>query len=564
MSAPFTRHLAGLLSISIGVASFPSTALAGPGVAVAPKSVSFGNVSPVGRAALLTPGVGLTSLSPINLSLSLQGNLPDLAPLLIEGETVLQPGLKEAVAQAPVAQSVLQRPRSVAAPQTVSPAPKKKSQIIPEKLLPNQGKTSIGALQTTVANIERGAMPSLSLDEMYLARQRGNAADAAAAVAVPWGTGRPGLTLFSDAARAALEFVSVPTPDGSAAKPKPPKKPKWSGKKKLLVIGGAVLALAAAAPVFVPGLTAVGAWGIASDVGYYVANVGAFLYPLPQIYKLFKFRSGRVSTLGLGIGIASSVLLAFNAAFAVKSFWVAQNLFGVLGLGASYALVKWFKKHPSTVKPGKGFDKSALLKTLGVIGAIVPLTLGIGWALMQGVPMIAAASSIIVPFQIVASLGFAYLLFPQLRKIELEKDVGDTSPAMAWLYLVANAGLLVWSLYEAALLGGSMFGGLLGAAAFTGIITVIARWQLPKLARKSWKKLPDSLKKLAGFLSVGTLMAITTGLGLLAMSALGGWPSVGVNEYLMYMLYASSNVFGGLISIQTLQAIAHNKRKTNP
>ncbi len=307
-------------------------------------------------------------------------------------------------------------------------------------------------------------------------------------------------------------------------------------------------------------------FGIAAVPGYYVSNGLGFIFVFQQLDTVFKNRSANISFAKILTGIVASLLLAFNWSFLRADFAAYQNIVGVLGFGLLIAQKLWYDRHPPAPGAPAPSKRSLVMKTMASVAVVGVLTYALGSLLMFVLPMLPMAS-LIVPFMVLAGVGFAFLMLPEYLKIEKEKSIGDASKGMAWSYWLAMASGAIWAVYQGALIPVSAAAlNLTAVLIFTGAATASSFAFFGWLARREWTWMPQSLRigpwvlsrqilvSLAGLVALSIFMAAIFGLGFISLTSVLTVPAEARNPFAAYLFYILENVLAAVVTSLTLRA----------
>jgi hypothetical protein len=300
---------------------------------------------------------------------------------------------------------------------------------------------------------------------------------------------------------------------------------------------------------------------------YYFANVAGAFFPFLQVREIFKRRSADVSSTTLLTGIAASLMLAVNFSYLGAGLAAMQNLAGALSFGVIAVQKFWYHRHPAAAGSPAPTKTAVAVRTVLGLGAVAGLTYGIGTGLLAGAHAVALLSTLLVPLQVLAGLGFAYLMLPEFLKIKREKSVGDSSRGMAMAYWTAIAAASVWCLNKLM--------GLPAAAAAHNILPlaafVAAAWPLSLglvrwIAARPWKFIPEGVKigewsmsrenmiNVASFLILAPFMLAVVALGVVGLTHVLSIPAASMHQFVAYLFYLIGNVVGLVVTGETLRA----------
>ncbi len=397
--------------------------------------------------------------------------------------------------------------------------------------------------------------------------------------------------LSKGSVRGPPHFSGPPPSEGNGAGPGSPESPRrrvptWLvaglGVAAATIIGGFVFfpaAMAAGAQSLVVAAlgqslgavlsqhgVVVAIFGVAAVPGYYVSNGLGFIFAFQQVDTVFKNRSANISFAKILTGIAASLLLALNWSFLRADFAAYQNLVGVLSFGLLIAQKLWYDRHPPAQGAPAPSRKSLVMKTGASVAVVGVLTYALGRLLMFVLPMLPMAS-LIVPFMVLAGVGFAFLMLPEYLKIEKEKSIGDASKGMAWSYFLAMASGAIWAVYQGAMVPVSAAATNLAAVlVFTGAATAASFAFFGWLVKREWKWMPQSLRigpwtlsrqtvvSLAGLVALSIFMAAIFGLGYGSLTSVLSVPAEARNPFAAYLFYILENVLAAVVTFLTLRA----------
>jgi hypothetical protein len=213
------------------------------------------------------------------------------------------------------------------------------------------------------------------------------------------------------------------------------------------------------------------------------------------------------------------------------------------------------------------------LETGALVLAFAAVMAAVGPLLMTAVPAAALMSSLLVPFQILSGFGFTYMMYAQLRKMELAHSAGDSSSGMMWAYLGTKV-IWVWSFATMLSLVSAPAWLTLGVgAAFAGACWLATRWSLSRLLRSSWTFLPEklvfrgraltrrALGDAAAFVALAALILGLSGAGHLALAGLLGIKAGAGSLFAMYLLYTVQNLVAAMATSETLRLQARLGRR---
>ncbi|MBI3297567.1 MAG: hypothetical protein HYZ75_05355 [Elusimicrobia bacterium] len=407
----------------------------------------------VGRSAatpVLTPSGGAAGAAPVQVTFS----APSLSPTLSSSVSLVLPaGVAPTVAVRPTAASAAAVPNAAAA----APAAAVQAAASPA----TAAALTLAAPVLTLAPAVMVAAPRVDQAGAAVAAETGGrTAPAATVLKQGLSFSRAGQTagpLFDGAAKGAVSAVA---PEGAPVPSQAPRPARTSG---LAVMAGKTAAAAA--------VVAMGAganWAQAPDgstwlsalhhlgtAGYWLGNVVAFIFPIPQIYKTFKdggaqntpaWRAMVGATASLTLGLVSAPLLG-------QEFWGIQNTFGGLSLLMPLLLGPVLSR---TKKGGFSAGWAALLTGLTAGLTIVPAG-ALYLAAAASVP--AALAAVMTPaaisllglgIQIATGAMFFLLFVPDIISIlKGEAPKGFTS-MFSLLFLTTSLGFLAWTLQMAA------------------------------------------------------------------------------------------------------------------
>ena len=329
-------------------------------------------------------------------------------------------------------------------------------------------------------------------------------------------------------------------------------------------LGG--IALAAVSPhLALAGLHALG------QASYWIANPLAFLFTVPQIHRILSRRSAEVSTSMTAVGLFSALVTTLCFAFDGKDLMMYRNLAQTAGFAAMLGLQARYARSKGLAAPSKA---RALIETGAVVLAFAAIMAFAGPALMAVIPGVALMSSLLVPFQILSGFGFTYMMYAQLRKMELDHSAGDASAGMMWAYLGTKV-IWVWSFATMlSLVAAPAWLALAAGALFAGVSWLATRVVLSRLLDASWSFLPEKLafrgrtltRRAMGdagaFVVLAALILALSGVGHLAFASLLGITAGAGPLFAMYLLYTVQNLVAAMATSKTLRLQARFGQKT--
>ncbi|TPW20830.1 MAG: Uncharacterized protein FD126_1297 [Elusimicrobia bacterium] len=277
---------------------------------------------------------------------------------------------------------------------------------------------------------------------------------------------RPGAAPMLDAASAGL-FDGSRARAGLANGVSEPVEAKPSGAKRRGVglalkrataVGALVVGLRMAAPN-IPGLPADPSfWTKALDVvgrgGYWLGNLMAFAFAVPQIYKTFRDGSaGKTPVWRAVVGASASLALGLvSAPLAKQMFWGVQNIFGGLALAAPILIGAYLAR--------KGLKFSAR-KAAGLTAATAALLFAPAFAMYAAAEELvpaainaaagaAAVGPIALALQIATGAAFFLLFVPDIVAIVKGRAPRGFTAMFSMLFALASIGFIAWTLQMAA------------------------------------------------------------------------------------------------------------------
>lgn len=373
--------------------------------------------------------------------------------------------------------------------------------------------------------------------------------------------------------RSSLALQGTDSEHGPALLPSPP--PRIRGRAEKIVD--------VAVPVAVAGVVALGFasphLGLAvlhglGNTAYWIANPLAFMFTMPQIYRILKHRSAEVSKMMTAIGLVSSLVTVLGFAFDGKSLMMYRTLAQTVGFAAMLGLEAKYSGAKERKVPSR---RRTLIETGAVVlvlGAVLALA---GPALMATIPAVALMSHLLVPFQILSGFGFTYMMYAQLRKMYLDHSSGDASSGMMWAYLGTKI-IWIWSLATMLSLVAAPVGLTLAVAAlFTGASWLATRFALTYLIHTPWTFLPEKIvfrgrtltRRAMGdalaFLALSALTMALSGIGYFAFSSLLAVKAGESALFAMYLFYTVKNLISAMATAKTLRLQGRLGRKAlNP
>ena len=337
------------------------------------------------------------------------------------------------------------------------------------------------------------------------------------------------------------------------------------------------IAVVAVAVIAHPRLAAA-ALARAAVPSYYFANGAGSLFPFIQVHEIFKKRSADVSSTTLLTGFAASLLLAVNFSYMGVAFAAMQNLAGTLSFGVIAAQKFWYARHPASADAAPAGKAATFAKTAAAVAVVGGLTFALGKGMLAALPAVAAVGSLLVPFQVLSGLGFAYLMLPEYLKIKRNKSVGDSSRGMALTYWACIIASGLWGLNKLVTMPTSVSAAnILPLLAFVGAAIpanlAIVRWT----ASRPWKFIPEkvqigrwslsreNLVNIASFLVLAPFMLAVVGLGALLFGHILPIAAGSLHQFTAYLLYLVSNILAMVVTSETLRAFkAHAPKKDSP
>jgi hypothetical protein len=366
--------------------------------------------------------------------------------------------------------------------------------------------------------------------------------------------------------------IAEPNASGDAEKsPARPPPPRVRGRTEKIfgvvvpVAAAGVVALGFASPHL--GL-AVMHW--LGQTSFWLANPLAFMFTVPQIYRILLRRSASVSKVMTLIGLVSAFVTALSFAFDGKTLMMYRNLAQTAGFAAMLGLEMKYGNGKGHKTPSR---KRAMLETAAfALGFGALLLLG-GHALMVAVPAVALMSKLLVPFQIFSGFGFTYMMYAQLRKMYVDHSAGDASSGMMWAYLGTKV-IWVWSFATMLSFVAGPVGVVLAAGAlFAAVSWLATRYALTHLIHAPWTFLPEKIvirghvltrrvmSDALAFLALAALILALSGVGHLAFAALLGIKAGSAPLFAMYLLYTVQNLVAAMATSKTLRLQGRLGRK---
>ena len=302
-----------------------------------------------------------------------------------------------------------------------------------------------------------------------------------------------------------------------------------------------------AAPVALSGLaviSGVAAFPLLAQAAFWTANVLAFVYIAPQMYRLLRNRSADISFGTAAIGLVSAAVMTMDFAYLGQALMTYRNLAQVGGFAIVLGLKAWYDRRSPA---GPASASAAGWRTALALA-------GLGFVLLAGGPIaLAIAPSALwlnawlVPFQMVSGLGFTWLMMPQFEKIAREGRIGDASEPMAWGF-VGTRAIWIWSLSTLAAipLGGAAVA--LGPLALFSFAALGVSGLALSLLRRS------KLTRWKGFLALAAVMAAEVLAGWLILPLFAPVPSGAESKYLMYLCYLVQNLTAFLAAVMTARS----------
>lgn len=286
------------------------------------------------------------------------------------------------------------------------------------------------------------------------------------------------------------------------------------------------------------------AFDLLAQVAFWTANLLAFAYIAPQIYRLLRNRSADISTGTVAIGLVSAAVMTLDFAYLGQELMTYRNLAQAGGFAIVLGLKAWYDRRKAAAPasaPAAAGRTTVALAGLGIILlAGGPLALALA-------PSAAWLSSLLVPFQMLSGLGFTWLMMPQFEKIAREGTVGDASEAMAWGF-VGTRTIWIWSLSALAAipLGGAAV-SLAPLATFALAALAVSGLALGLLRR-------SNLTRWKGFLALAAVMSAEVLAGWLLLPHFAAIPAGAEAKYLMYLCYLVQNLTAFLAAVMTARA----------
>jgi hypothetical protein len=522
------------------------------------------------------------------------------ASALVAALIALSPGTSAAQEVAAAARGVSALPASVSVPlgAPVLSAPLAASlpglnpvlqvSALPLAALPNLAAASVGARGPEEASAAPAAaapasapaaVPAAASPEAArTAGPSGGFSRLASAAAATLGFWKPGVSNVALKVRAGRDFDQSAAPSSLESEPVAGaafSSPRVHGSGLLKpgprrwIVAGALAAALAVHPS-----PAAAALSKISAPSYYFANVAGSIFPLMQIYRIFQRRSADVSSATLLTGAASSLLLTVNFAYLGKAVAAVQNLSGILCFGFIAAQKYWYARRPAPAgTPPASFAAAAAKTALGA-AALAGASLALGKVLLAAAPAAALLGTCLVPFQVLAGLGFAYLMLPAYLKIQREKSVGDSSRWMAATYFACIVASGIWGLNQLVGLSSAPAGeSVLPLAAFAGAAVPLSLALVRWIGSRTWPFIPDGVKlgkwtigreslvNVASFLVLAAFMLVTAGLGALAFAHLLAVPPESLRKFVVYLFYVTGNIVGAAVTSETLRAFREQAPK---
>ncbi len=299
-----------------------------------------------------------------------------------------------------------------------------------------------------------------------------------------------------------------------------------------------------AAPVFLSALAlaaGVFAFPLLAQTAFWTANILAFAYLAPQIYRLLRNRSADISTGTAAIGLISAAVMTMDFAYLGQGLMTYRNLAQAAGFAIVLGLKAWYDRRAAAGPATKGVAAGRTALALAGLGLV--LLVG-GPLALAAAPSAAWLSAWLVPFQMISGLGFTWLMMPQFEKIAREGRVGDASEAMAWGF-VGTRAIWIWSLSALAAipLGGAAV-SLAPLAAFAIAALAVSGLALALLRR-------SKLTRWKGFLALAAVMAAEVLAGWLILPHFAAIPAGAESKYLMYLCYLVQNLTAFLAAVMT-------------
>ncbi|MDE2491153.1 MAG: hypothetical protein KGM24_09910, partial [Elusimicrobia bacterium] len=216
-----------------------------------------------------------------------------------------------------------------------------------------------------------------------------------------------------------------------------------------------------------------------------------------------------------------------------------------------------------------------LAETAAVV-AVLTAALAAGPALMSAVPGVAFMASLLVPFQVLAGFGFTYMMYAQLRKMDLERSAGDSSSGMMWAFLGTKT-IWVWSFATMlSQVSGPLWLVLPAGAAFAGLCWTASRAALSRLLRASWSFLPErasfagrtlsrrALADAAAFAALAALIGVLCGAGWLLFAGVFSVAPATAPLFAMYLIYTVQNLVACVATLKSLRLQTRLGRAARP
>jgi hypothetical protein len=308
--------------------------------------------------------------------------------------------------------------------------------------------------------------------------------------------------------------------------------------------------------------------------GYYVANIAGSLFPMIQVYEIFKRRSADVSSTTLATGIAASLMLAVNFSYLGVSLAALQNMAGALSFGVIAAQKYWYARRPVPAATRSLSVAEVSARTAVAVAGTVALTFALGKAMLAAVPAVALAGTFLIPFQVLGGLGFAYLMLPAYLKIKRERSVGDSSRGMAMMYTACLVATAIWALNQTVQLAtGPAAKNLLPLAAFAAATAALSLMIVRWIASRRWSFIPDGVKlgrwtigretltNVASFLVLAPFMLGIVAAGALIFSHALAIPPESLSKFVAYLFYLVGNIVGATVTGEILRAFREHPPK---
>lgn len=238
---------------------------------------------------------------------------------------------------------------------------------------------------------------------------------------------------------------------------KPAKRGVGLALKRATAVGALVVGLRMAAPN-IPGLPAdPSVWTKALDVvgrgGYWLGNVMAFAFAVPQIYKTFRDGSaGKTPVWRAVVGASASLALGLvSAPLAKQMFWGVQNIFGGLALAAPILIGAYLARKGLKFSAGKAAALTAATATLlfapafamyATAAELVP-------AAIDAAMGAAAVGPIALALQIATGAAFFLLFVPDIVAILKGRAPKGFTAMFSMLFALASIGFIAWTLQMA-------------------------------------------------------------------------------------------------------------------